>query len=928
MRKTPGCCRLLVLLGFFLLFSGGAFAESNCEALKKTEPLPVEKLINANCLSPEEIEKLKTSEFKDLDPEEIKQGKEMLEGKKQEQASEVRSAGEGAAAPKPPSGEREPLFERYLSDSTDVTARLKPFGYELFGGGPSSMYVDLPVASDYAMGPGDEVGILLWGRISGQYNLTVSREGTIQFPSIGPLNVAGMTFEEMKRFLSKKAANIIGTEISVTMGRLRSIQVFVLGEVKKPGPYSVSAMSTITSALFAGGGPTDIGSLRKIELKREGKLVSELDFYDMLLRGDRSRDARLHNGDVIFVPMVGPLAGITGNVKRPAVYEIKGPSDLSTLLELAGGIIPAAYVQQLQIERIHGNANRIVIDLNASTDAAIKGFNLQDGDLVKVFSIFDKDVNAVYLSGNVKRPGKYELKSTMRIRDIIKNDAELLSDTYLEYALVKRTLKPAGEVTLIPFSLIDLFKGVEEANIELKPQDSVYVFSKWLFKDRPMVTIGGEVRKGGSYELEGGMTIKDLVLKAGDLISSAYLGEAELYRTDPKSKEVRFIRFNLKKAMDGDETSNLALKNADRVVIHSVWEVAPRQLVNISGEVSGPGQYQYASNMKISDLIFAGGNLLESAYLDEAELTSRVVKDNDISVIVVRKVNLRKALSHDPSEDIPVKPYDSLFVKKIPEWGLERRITISGEVKFPGTYIIKKGEKLNSVIERAGGFTDKAYLKGAVFTRESIKASQQAVLNDYMTKLEKTLLTQTSFGIENAVSAESAKQQEGAVQQKKDLIEKMKEVKATGRVVIRLSELDRFRDTGDDLALEDGDTLTVPEKPSVVSVSGSVMNPMSFVYDSKTGISEYISKAGGATPTAAVKNTYIIKADGSSLSPEAISKGSKIWYGGSHFTRLDPGDTVVVPERTEQIAWMREIKDLTQILYQIAVTAGVLIVAF
>ncbi len=987
-------------------------------------------------LKDEELLK-RAPELKDLKPEELIKGKELLKkrktGDEAERETEWRKKNELDETVE----EETSLFDRYLADTPahEVELKLKPFGYGLFTKPLQKPNQDMPVASDYVIGPGDEIGVNVWGRLSGQYSLIVSREGTVHFPNIGPLTVAGMTFDEMKKFLKRQSSNIIGTDITITMGKLRSIQVFVLGEVKKPGAYTLNGMSTITNALMAAGGPSNIGSLRRMELKRANRTISVLDLYDLLQKGDRTNDLRLQSGDVVFVPTVGPLVGIAGNVKRPAIYELKGPAGLDGALDLAGGIIPTAYSQQVQVERVEGNSRRTIADINAAATDASGSFMLQDADLVKVFSIFDKDSNAVYVYGNVKRPGKFELKKGMRLRDVIKDENDLLKETYFDYGLVKRLVPPSMEVKLIPFNLGNLlFKGSEDDNIELSYRDAVYIFPKRLFEDRKTVRIEGEVRcaykntekkvpnecgakdgrgcaasenektdktpqwpgtriepedsgkkegqpppaaltaavqeakkaadrgadepvkenvvekkveqKNGikpegeaqgwcEFELEKDLSVKDLVLRAGGLTKDASLEEFELYRTDPATKEAVLRKFNLKKAMEGDRGENVYLADQDRVVIHSVWERAPKQYLTIKGEVTRPGQYPYAANMRVSDLVFAAGSLLESSY-SEAELASHTVMDGELSLVNYRTIDLRRAIAGLENDNARLKPYDTLFVKKIPDWRDERFVTVSGEVRFPGRYIIKKGERLSSLIDRAGGFTDKSYLKGAVFRRESVRQMQQKNLDESISRLERTMLSQSSINIEKSVTPEAAKQQEMAMEQRKTLIAKMREIKPKGRIVVSLAPSDKLRNSPYDVILEDNDLLEVPERSSIVNVSGSIVNPTSFVYDPGTSVSSYISKSGGTTELADKDRTYVIKADGSSLSPDALSswtnfdwnESTKSWEAGSYSAKLEPGDTIVVPEQIERVAWLREIKDVTQILYQIAVTAGVIIVAF
>ncbi|MBI5643611.1 MAG: SLBB domain-containing protein [Deltaproteobacteria bacterium] len=874
-------------------------------------------------LTPEGVEAVKKDPaFKDL------KGQKPV--KEVEKNREVKREAKKAVPPKSGS-----LFDRYLDADSDVS--LRPFGYDLFSDVSMSPIQDLPMAQDYIIGPGDEINVLLWGRLSAQYSLTVSRDGTMLFPNIGPLYVAGMTFEEMKKSVTKRARGIVGAEINITMGKLRSIQVFVLGEVKTPGAYTVNAMSTLTNALMASGGPTEIGTLRAVELKRANKTIVKMDFYDLLLNGDKSRDFRLQNGDVIFVPTTGALVGVAGNVKRPAVYEIMEGTDLESVLGLAGGIIPTAYTQRIQVERVDRNEKRILVDVNATDSATIKNFKLRDADLVKVFSIVDKDVNVILLNGNVKRPGRYELKSGMRLKDLIKGESELLAETYYDYGLVKRVSRTL-EVMIIPFNLGGLLKGSDADNLVLEPRDSVYIFSKWFFKDKPTVSIEGEVRcadspdlkartdKGCVFDLHESLTIKDLVLLAGGNTKDASFDDLELYRTDPVTKNVLLFKYKLGKAMEGDPGNNMKLQDMDRVVVHSVWESLPRYRVTIQGEVHRPGAYPYASNMSVKDLVFAAGNVSESGYLEEAELATSVVEKNEVLLTSYKKINLRKALSGDPEHNLLLKPNDTVYVKKIINWGDQQFVELQGEVVFPGRYIVVKGERLSSLIKRAGGFTEKAYLKGAVFTRESVRELQQKQLDEAIDRFEQQIMRDSSRKMDKALTGEAATQSAASFESKRALLEKMRAAKAKGRITIKMEKLDMFEGTANDISVENGDRLAIPQRPQQVQVIGSVYNQTSFVYGPEWSVSEYLQKAGGLTGNAEFNETYILKIDGTAVSRR--QKKGFFGLGGFMSSRIDPGDTIVVPEKVERVAWLRETKDITQILYQIAVTAGVLIAAF
>jgi polysaccharide export outer membrane protein len=726
-------------------------------------------------------------ELEGLTPEEILEGRDIL--RQREEAEE--GGGEVTVIEE---AEPDSLFNRYrtVGSYQDIDTDLRPFGYEFFSSSAVQVMTprkDIPVSSDYVVGPGDEVKVLLWGRVNARYEFVVDRDGNIAIPRIGPLHVAGMSFEQMKGRLVKEAEQIVGANINVTMGELKSIQVFVLGDVRRPGSYALDSFSTVTTALLAAGGPTDIGSLRHIELKRDEKTEAVLDFYDFLLKGEKSGDMVLKSGDIVFVHTVGPLVGVAGNIKRPAIYELKDQLDLMSLFDLAGGIVPTAYTQQIQVERIKENEKQVVIDINDRDLSEAKDFMLQDADLVKVFPIVDRDLNAVYLRGNVKRPGKYELKPGMRVRDLIKDTSGLLKDTYFEYALIKRLRPPELGTELIPFNLGGLLlEGDASEDVELRPQDQVYVFSRWVFTDRPQVTVQGEVRKAGAFGLSDNMRIKDAVLAAGGLTREAYLKEAELYRTDRHTRRVTLRRFSLEKALAGDPDENIVLMDLDRVVVHSVLEHVYRKTVSVDGEVLNPGDYQHVEGMTVRDLVFASGNVLESAYLKEAEISSRAVRDGKVLYITHRRIDLGKALEGDPEHNSILKPYDRLFVKRLEDWGTERLVEIRGEVSFPGKYLIKKGERLSSLIQRAGGYTDEAYLSGAVFTRERVRELQQRQIEEMVDRLERELFGKGAIEAASALTPEEARIKEAERESKRQFIAKLKTLKATGRVSLRLED--------------------------------------------------------------------------------------------------------------------------------------------
>ena len=953
MPRTMRCLFLMIFL-FISYYTSGipgegiAYAESlaspaianKLQELSPEQRIAVEAEINktGGILTPETINSLKErQEFKDIAPVDIANGRDVLEEKGSEGKEE---APEETGGPVIKDNGRRSLFDRYRSVGPyqGISTDLKPFGYKFFSRAvakPLAPRKDIPVSPDYIIGPGDEVKMLFWGRVNAQYSLVVNKDGEITIPRIGPLQVAGMRFDEMRNYLTDQANKIIGAKINVTLGMMKSIQVFVLGEARSPGSYALGSFSTITNAILASGGPTEIGSLRNIQLKRNDKAIVVMDFYDFLLKGDKTQDSILQSGDVIFIPTTGPLVGIAGNVKRPAIYELKNGYDLMNLFNMAGGVTPGAYTQQIQVERIQKNERQIVVDINDKNLTRAKDFMLQDGDLVKIFSIVDRDVNVVFLNGNVKHPGKYEYKAGMRVKDLIKDTTDLLKETYFKYALIKRLRPPGLETELIPFNPGRLLFDNDDAdNIELKPQDSIYIFSMWLFKDKPSVTVKGEVRKKGAFALPDNYKIRDAILESGGLTKDASLQKGEIFRTD-KNGGVAQIYFNVGLAMTEDPKENLLLQDGDRIVIHSLWEDRYKQTVSIEGDIKNPGEYPLTEDMRISDLVFTAGNILESTYLDEAEVSSYTIDSRKRAGIDYRTINLGLAMQDDPSHNLALKPYDRVFIKRIPEWQEKRFIAISGEINFRGRYIIKKGETLSTLIKRAGGYTERAYLRGAVFTRDRVRKIQQSSLEEMIVRLERELLAEGSVQVSTALSGGEVEAKKVELEQKRKFIESLRKLRASGRMSIRLAHLRLLKNSEYDIELEDGDMLHIPEKNSVVNVVGAVMSRGSFVYSDRIDYKDYIKMAGGYTKYADQDNVYVLKVDGTAMK---LSKGFFNWNSsksrweltafGEDIKDIEPGDSIVVPEKLDRIAWLREIKDMTQILYQIAMTAGVAIVVF
>ncbi|MCK4512332.1 SLBB domain-containing protein, partial [bacterium] len=656
-------------------------------------------------------------------------------------------------------------FRNFLAESQplQVDEDLRQFGYELFAGAPTTFApaTDIPVSSDYIIGPGDEVRVQLYGKTNLSVDLSVDRDGMISFPELGPITVAGLTFREMKEMLHREVENrMIGVSVSVSMGRLRSIRVFILGDVFRPGSYTVSGLSTLTNALFSCGGVRKIGSLRRIQLKRSGQTVGEIDLYDLLLHGDTSDDMRLMPNDVVFVPTVGALTGIAGEVLRPAVYEMKGDLTVRELIELAGGVRPTAFKGLMQLERV-GSTGPTIYDMTLDESA---DWVLQGGDLVKVYPVASGAERAVFLEGNVLRPGRRHHFDDMRLLDLIPSLDDLLPETFFEYGLIERESDLNRELEYRAFDLrAALLDSVPEANLPLLVRDKVYVFHRAHFRDVPRVVIRGEVRAPGDYEHKKDMRVLDLVLAAGGLTRDAWLDEAELFRTDPRTMDVERASIDIARVLDGDDSANIVLQDMDELAVHSVWEFREKDTVQILGEVGDPGTFPLSRGMRVSDLVFAGGNLKEMAYTHEGELTRYEIVDGERRELHHVVVSLDDALSGSADADILLEPYDRLLVRRITNWRGVETVHVSGEVAFPGSYPIEDGEQLSNVIERFGGFLDGACLGAARFQREGIRELQQEQLSRLADQLEADL-SRLSVPPTRAVSSSEVAQRQAGLE--------------------------------------------------------------------------------------------------------------------------------------------------------------------
>jgi polysaccharide export outer membrane protein len=526
------------------------------------------------------------------------------------------------------------------------TQALKPFGYDLFAGTPSTFApaTDVPVPSEYVVGPGDTIEVQLTGSTKGRYSLVVSRDGRINFPELGPIVVSGRRFERVRSDIEARVREqMIGTQASVSAGELRSIRVFVVGDAETPGSYTVSGLSTITNALFVSGGVKKIGSLRNIELKRNGQTVTRFDLYDLLLRGDTRADARLLAGDVILIPPVGATVGLGGEVRRPAIYELKDETTAADLLRVGGGLMPTADPSIATLERVNAQRQRITVDVNLAAAEGLKT-PLQSGDVLRVQAIRPVLEDSVAIYGYVHRPGEYQFRPGMRVVDVIPSLDELKPNADQRYILVRRELPPDRRIRVFSANIEAAITHPDTpANFELAPRDQIYVFDLESGRDRiiePLmrelsmqsrideptqeVSIAGRVKVPGKYPLEPGMRVSDLLRAGGSLDEAAYGGEAELTRyevTDGESRQAELLQIDLRKLLAGDPTADIVLRPFDYVVIKEVPLWAAQEEVEVRGEVKFPGRYPIHRGETLRSVMKRAGGLTDLAFAEGAVFT-------------------------------------------------------------------------------------------------------------------------------------------------------------------------------------------------------------------------------------------------------------------------------------------------------------------
>lgn len=765
------------------------------------------------------------------------------------------------------------------------------FGYDVLSGQSKGFTVvdDLPVPVDYQMGPGDVINVQMFGKNNQNVSVKIDRDGTISLPGLGPLAVSGQTFEQLQQQITRVIKQTtIGVDVSVTMGAMRTMQVFIVGEVGQPGAYNVNALTTITQALIASGGIKTSGSLRDIQLKRKGQVISRFDIYDLLINGDASKDVRLSAGDTLFIPLHHNRVSINGQVTRPAVYEYQNTLTISELLDLAGGAQPQAYLSQVSLRRSNAEGvQQYTLDLSKR---AGQNFRVQSGDEIRLNPVSSSLRNAIAVRGEVARQGALRFTPGMKVSDAIgtvENGLKLSAD--LNYALLVRQINQQQDIEVHQFSLFNALNTPTSAdNLTLQEKDQIFVFDNgldqgyWHAYNNASVSgrSGGTEKEREVIDPETGATVVRNEVTALNIADADTVTNATEQRKTSREALLRPIVERLK------EQARFG---------------APAQLLEVSGAVTFPGIYPLAVNSNLQTLLTAAGGLMENAYLDEAELARRTFGQSS-SLADRINVSLNNVLSG--RSELTLNAMDHLVVKTQPGWQEGMIVELQGELVFPGRYTFQRGETLKDLIERAGGFTQFAYPDGAILSRERLKRQEAERLKQINTQLKQEISNMALRRQGSAAANDPA--------QAIAVINQLENVQPIGRLVIDLNAAMK-NDRLANIMLEKGDKLYIPALNPVVSIVGEVQFASHHTFNPRLTIDDYITSAGGTKRQADTGRVYVVKANGSVELPN-----NSFWFS-RRSAPLSPGDTIIVPVDTDYLDGLSTLTTATQILYQIGV---------
>ncbi len=803
---------------------------------------------------------------------------------------------------------------------------LKRFGLDLFAGSPSTFapISDVPVPANYTVGAGDEIIVQLFGKENETHRLRVNRAGTINFPSLGPVNVAGMHFSDVRDSLTQRVKEqMIGVRSDISLGELRTMQVFVMGDAYKPGAYTVSALTTISQAIYYSGGFGESGALRDIQLKRDGKIIRKLDMYDLLLKGDASNDVRLLPDDVVLIGSVNDTVSIEGEINRPAIYEVKAGETYQQLIQMAGGFTANAHVEQLEIKRYasHGAREALTLDFNKMQDRQSK---VKNGDAIKILKKSEELTRYVQIEGDVRHPGYVEWRNGLRVADLFKSvDSAFNSTADVNYAVVVREINPQRDIEVFQLSLANaILSPGSQDNLKLHSRDRILVFNRFNNEDLDTLATQEAVAKAKTLEqaqeqAELEQQKEQEVMSSSVAVSHSANGTLNNPSTTEQAKPAKII-FRGKEITEEDFEK--LKQNTRRTLLAPVLlqlqqqsrlGLAP-QIAEVFGEVKHPGRYPITPRMTVSTLIEAAGGLTYNAFTINAELARTAINSADERAYIdVERIDLRKAIQGSASDDAVIVGRDRLNILEKPNVKLQSTVTLQGEVRFPGTYTVRQGETLSELLDRAGGLTEFAHPQGAIFTREALRLQEQKLLNQYAADMRKETAKKTFRADSNIGSVISDPEKTLA------FVEEASRSKALGRMVVQLNRILKGERSAD-FMLEDGDFLFVPTFRNTVSIMGEVQVPITYLLDNKLDVDDYLNKAGGAKKQADEDRIFVVRADGSVYKPS-----SGYWFGNNK-EELKAGDTIVVPIDTDYRDALSTWTAATQILYQTGVAINAL----
>ncbi|EIV1637114.1 TPA: SLBB domain-containing protein [Vibrio parahaemolyticus] len=809
--------------------------------------------------------------------------------------------------------------EAKVNDAEKDEQGLKRFGLDLFAGSPTTFapISDVPVPADYTVGAGDEIVIQLFGKENTTHRLRVNRAGIINFPSLGPVQVAGMTFSDVRDSLNQRVKEqMIGVRSDISLGEMRTMQVFVMGDAYKPGAYTVSALTTISQAIYYSGGFSESGALRNVQLKRNGQVIRKLDMYDLLLKGDARNDIRLLPGDVVFIGALGNTISIDGEVNRPAVYEIKPGETYKQAIQMAGGFTANAYSDQMEVKRYAAKGARDALTLNFS-QSHDQQTKVKDGDEVNVLKKNEELTRYVQIEGDVRHPGFIEWKSGLRIADLFQSvDTSFNSTADVSYAIVVREINPQRDIEVYQVNLANaILSPTSKDNLKLNSRDRVLVFNRFNNEDLDTLADQQTVTKAKTLE-QAQLQAQQEQLKEQEVMSSsvAVSSAAPLEKGSKQSKIVfrgKEITKDDFEALKQNTRRTLLAPVLLQLQQQSRLGLAP-QIAEVFGEVKHPGRYPITPRMTISTLIEAAGGLTYNAFTINAELARTVINSKDERASIdVERIDLRQAIQGSSADDAVIVGRDRLNILEKPNVKLQSTVTLQGEVRFPGTYTVRQGETLGELLERAGGLTEFAHPQGAIFTREALRLQEQKLLNQYAADMraetaKKTFRADSNMGSVISDPDKTLK-----------FVEEASRSKALGRMVVQLNRILKDERSAD-FMLEDGDFLFVPTFRNTVSIMGEVQVPITYLLDNKLDVDDYLNKAGGAKKQADEDRIFVVRADGSVYKPT-----SGYWFGNNH-EELKAGDTIVVPIDTDYRDALSTWTAATQILYQTGVAINAL----